>query len=480
MRSSRVYTPRPIARALVRRLSRELKSSATWLEPSSGDGALVREIAAAGYSKHNITALDISKRSHGLDDLAEVTEGVDFIAWASKQTKSYDVVIANPPYMKLGRVPEKLRSRALKVVAFDGQLVPRTSNYWYVFFCRAAELLKPAGHMAFILPASWSYADYALPAREWAMRSFEEVEVFRCRGPFFPGVGEGNTIVICKNFMGATAAKHYLRDVADVDELVSALDQVNGHPRGAPRAPSTLRRSTVCVKARDVLTIRIGVVSGDSRYFLMKDRQRVEHGLPLEAFRPVLSHSRHLTKSWVKASDWNSLLTENRRVLLFSPPPELMSDKAVRHYIEEGGCRRERYKVRVRGAQWFRCPESASFHGFMSGMTQAAPWVSLRRMRGLDATNTLYLVRFLEASNLNEKAAWAMTLLCSFVRAQVDVSVRRYAQGLRKLEPSDIYELVLPRPRVRKGVLEAYEQAVKFALGGDFQAAHAMCERWIL
>jgi phospholipid N-methyltransferase len=55
-----VYTPAPVAKALVSKLLKNNdKSSIAVLEPSSGDGAFVKEIVQKGVSSENILALDI-------------------------------------------------------------------------------------------------------------------------------------------------------------------------------------------------------------------------------------------------------------------------------------------------------------------------------------------------------------------------------------------------------------------------------------
>jgi hypothetical protein len=74
-------------------------------------------------------------------------------------------------------------------------------------------------------------------------------------------------------------------------------------------------------------------------------------------------------------------------------------------------------------------------------------------MADLGATNTLSVVRFVDALTLNEQAAWAMWLVTT--RAQVELSRlgRRYADGLLKFEPGDIAALPIEQPQIIRGAL---------------------------
>ena len=63
--------------------------------------------------------------------------------------------------------------------------------------------------------------------------------------------------------------------------------------------------------------------------------------------------------------------------------------------VKDGGCKRRALKVRSRDP-WYRTPLEPVIHGFMSGMSGWGPWVVFREMPRLAATNTLYVVRFLD------------------------------------------------------------------------------------
>ena len=59
------------------------------------------------------------------------------------------------------------------------------------FLTASLNLVRPGGCLGFVLPASWDFADYAASIRDEVFKSFERVEVYRCKRPLFDSVQEG-------------------------------------------------------------------------------------------------------------------------------------------------------------------------------------------------------------------------------------------------------------------------------------------------
>jgi hypothetical protein len=97
-------------------------------------------------------------------------------------------------------------------------------------------------------------------------------------------------------------------------------------------------------------------------------------------------------------------------------------------------------------------------------------------MRGLAATNTLYVITTNEAMAIDEQAAWALSLLSSETRPQVRATLRCYPDGLTKLEPHDISELQLLSPKRIAGSRDAYHRAITLLLSGNAGAATAIAD----
>jgi hypothetical protein len=231
----------------------------------------------------------------------------------------------------------------------------------------------------------------------------------------------------------------------------------------------------------DLFSVGIGCVTGDVNYFLLTESQRLEHNLPITALRPVVSKARHLTASQVTKPIWERLKRADERIWLFSPDARALRKSAVRAYLKHGEkvCNLDGYKLRNRDP-WYEVPGIRSGIGFMSGMTSVGPWLGLRSMRGLAATNTLYVVTAKKPMGMDEQAAWALSLLSSETRRQVRAQSRCYPDGLTKLEPHDISGFRLLAPKRIAGSRKTYHQAISLLLAGDEEAATAVADRSVV
>ena len=481
--SSTICTPAPLASALVRALGHQPTS--LWLEPCVGSGAFLRALSDLGVDSSQIVALDLEQTRTEQDALARTVRGVDFLAWSRTSSCTFDKIVANPPYVAIGKVDPVLQQSALAVSTPDGRFVPRGSNYWCAFLCASLTLLRPGGDLGFVLPAAWDYADYAASLRDSIIQSFARFEVHRSQTPMFDLVQDGCVVVIGRGF-GQPTTEVFRHEYESVDALVSALQ--NAEARLSPttrivsRKPSLtepLREGTR--RLRDILSIRLGGVTGDAPYFLLTESERLQRNLPVKSLRPVVSKARHLIVAELTRRAWEGLRDGGERIWLFDPPPSLLRHPAVQTYLQlplsSGGCRRDRHKIASR-SPWYRTPLPRRVDGFLSGMTQLLPWICLRAMPRLTASNTLYSVKFHGSPAQDEKAAWALSLLTSQARHLLETVGRVYPDGLVKYEPGDLLDLpVLVPPKV-PGARVWYLKTVAALLSGEVDKAKQMADEW--
>jgi hypothetical protein len=447
----------------------------------------VQALRAEGVDRKRITAVDI-ETTHSANDLDAVAlRGVDFLEWAAATQSRFDRIVGNPPYVRIRDLAGVLRDAALVESDALAARVNGTANYWLSFLLAALRLLSPGGSLAFILPAAWDYANYARPAREHIGRLFSHIEVHRSLRPLFPGKQEGSVVLICEGFaVGACAPRRV--EHSDLEGLAAYLN--TGASRASVRRPRARKRLTVrrpagnrITVAREVLTIRLGGVTGDSRFFLLTEQLRLDKEIRSQDVTPVLSRARHIRTPVITREGWKQLRDKNERIWLLRPSPEAATHNAgVRRYLDlpadDGGCHRQRQKVRKR-EPWYVTPLPEPADGFMSGMAQHAPWVCLSDWPGLNATNTLYVVSFRDSLTAEERASWCMSFLSSFTRAAARGVARLYADGLSKLEPGDISRLPLIRPEKANGAKETYEEVVRLLLSGRGEEAEAAADRWL-
>lgn len=494
-----VYTPKPLADAMAKSLGDEAGTS--WLEPCVGGGVFLRSLSEMGVDPSRIRAIDADVTPGPYDTLGQTLRGVEFLTWSSSTDERFSKIVANPPYVALHRFSPEARRIATKVRVPGGGCVSLGANSWYAFLCASILLLKEGGSLCFVLPAAWDYADYARTLRERITQLFQEVEIYRSCSPLFPSVSEGSIVLVARGFKALNSITLVCDKVVAMKRfesespsaLLAQLEKRAVKRADLPTcviqppisvAPDTLRRihekeswSTV----RDVMDIRLGAVTGDSKYFVVSEETRKKYRLPLKSCRPVIGRAHHLLSGKIDAKAWSILRDTGERVWLFCPSSTQANTDKVRAYLElspqDGGCDRNAYKIRCRDP-WYQTPLSGRVHGFMSGMSGWGPWVVFKEMPQLVATNTLYQIYFKVGDDKDEMAAWAMWLLTSEAEGSIREVGRHYAGGLVKFEPGDVSSLKMRTPSRMKGSYGAYLTAVELLLKGMRKESQRVANRW--
>jgi adenine-specific DNA-methyltransferase len=475
----KVYTPSALASAIVRALGDA--PTAQWLEPSVGRGAFVEALALRGVSRSRIRAIDIDRMQQPADRSACTLRGRDFFAWARRTDERFDRIVGNPPFVAFDALTPFLRRSASRAPVPSFARITAGGNYWHAFLCVSLALLKPGGSIGFVLPAAWEYADYGRELRSGVRRHFSSLEVHRCQQPLFDSAKDGSVVVIARGYAAAAAPKHVMHGVHRTREsLIHALNQQRPTNTDV-RLISCAARGVEGRRVGDLLRIGIGAVTGDATYFLLTEERRNELQLPRTSVRPVLTKAKQLTASIMNKATWEKLLEGGQRIWLFRPSELNKEHPAVKKYLrlsrQNGGCDRSAFKVRMR-APWYRAHIPCRCDAFLSGMSQSGPWLCLNQMKGLIATNTLYIVSFREQMSLRERCALALTLQTSSVSDQLVDRRRVYPQGLIKFEPRDLLDVRVDVPERVVGARATYAQVTRRLIDRDIAGARELADRW--
>lgn len=476
--SCKVYTPADLADAIIGALGD--KPDVTWLEPSHGTGVFIEAIARRGASKERIIAIDLDRTTSATDKLATTLRGVDFLQWANQTELRFDRIVGNPPFIAINRLPQTLQKSAASVLDFNNRPIGRGANVWYAFVLASLQLLKPGGHLAFVLPSAAEFANYSAAIRQSIRETFSSLEVYRCKRPLFENVQEGTLVAIARGYKASPCkvTRKYFETRASLIQGLSKSGTQNGHR--CP--PGNAESSGSMVTLDQVVEIRLGGVTGDASYFLMNEEKRLALELPKSALIPVVSKAKHLQHPSLSQKEWNNLKASGQRIWLFNPPARATKHPKVKHYLEladnAGGCNRNAYKVTIR-EPWYNTPMPKAPDAFLSGMNQDGPWLSINEMDGLNATNTLYVVTF---RSRNRKAwyRWALALLSSTAQRQIRRIGRRYADGLIKYEPGALGKIELPALREDVNHKSLYARAVGALLAEDLRMAKDIADSALL
>lgn len=131
---------------------------------------------------------------------------------------SFDFIVGNPPYRKLGRMDPALRD------AFGGSIYGHANAYG-VFLHAGIEMLRPGGRLGFIVPRSMLSGLYFQNLRRTIEERtcLEELLLLAERKNIFPQVLQGTMIVVLRRPESAAPGRQPIRTgiVRDVNELAN-------------------------------------------------------------------------------------------------------------------------------------------------------------------------------------------------------------------------------------------------------------------
>ena len=453
------------------------RPGALWLEPSHGQGVFIQAMAEVGVRRERIVAVDLDTTPFSADAMARTFRGVDFLNWAREIGQKFDRVIGNPPFISIKRLPEAAQKVAASTLDLSGRPIGRGANVWYAFVLASMSILNKGGCLAFVLPSAAEFADYSAGIRGAMRSTFASLELYRCNRPLFMNVQEGTLVAIARGYRSPEACRVRRLRFPSRDALIQGLarsGRITGHK--CPHNIAPCSKQTVTLES--IAKIQLGGVTGHASFFLFTEKKRKELDLPVAAFTPVITRAKHLRQGSINRNAWKDLKSAGERIWLFNPTAKMVSDPRVEYYLnldsKLGGCNRDAYKV-SRRKPWYTTPLPKSPDAFLSGMSQTGPWLCMNEMRDLNATNTLYVVTFLNR-NVADWYACALALFSSIVQQQIRRVGRRYADGLIKYEPGPLGRIELPKLRRDVDHKSFYARAVNALLTGDSATAREIAD----
>lgn len=169
------------------------------LDPGAGNGilsfAVIDKLLRSGYKWLDITLIETDTEilpvlEYTITKIRQICESYhaectihyidqNFVLWESSCL--YDIVICNPPYMKVRK--DSIEATAMKAYVY-GQ-----PNLYGLFMAKAVELLRDNGQYIFITPRSWTSGKYFTKVRSFLQKelNIKEIDLFSSRDEVFQG-----------------------------------------------------------------------------------------------------------------------------------------------------------------------------------------------------------------------------------------------------------------------------------------------------
>jgi adenine-specific DNA-methyltransferase len=455
------YTPTALALPLARW---GLAGGArTVLEPSCGDGAILKALAAVATSPLAVDAVELIEVEAARACLAAAAlpgatvHRAEYLRWASElpDDRRYDLVIGNPPYIRYQYFDDDLTDRAVALLQAAGVPWSRHVNAWVPFLVDAVGRLAPDGRLAMVVPAELMQVKYTGPVRDFLARELATVTVVAFADLVFPEVQQEVVLVLGEKGGPRRGVRLVeVRGANDLDSLVARVDAA------VPAPTATGAKWTAHLLPADVqqllgeldldprvqplgqlARVEVGIVTGANAFFAVDAATVARHGLEPIAL-PMLGRSSECAGLSFNLDDHQANSRAGRPVHLLafpSQPPDALRP-AWQAYVAQGEKEllHQRFKCRIR-EPWYAVPS-----------IWASPVSLFKRCHGhtrlilntaaAHSTDTVYRVRPLGG----DPRALVVSFLNTLSLLSSELEGRSYGGGVLELIPSEISRLRVP------------------------------------
>lgn len=403
---------------------------------------------------------------------------------------TFNSIVGNPPFLSRHRMPVKLREQVDKIVDPSGYLISGKSALWVYFIYHSLKFLEENGRMAWILPASYLHADYAADLRSQINSIFSEIYVIRLPYGMFSheGVGESTIVLLLDGYKQKNKKRQLMTSVYNVEELSNFIEALQAKYSSNTRQVITKRKQDVyeIIKSRsdvkklgDIFDISIGLVTGNNRFFVLSTEQIKSARLPKRYFRPVITHSSHISGLTLTSAELNKRGLNGDRVNLFRPTPNARINSAVDSYLRKYPAESRKSNATFAKREYWYIPPIPEFpDAFMTCISKSGVRITLNRSH-CDCTNTLYRLFAKNSMLLVEQQLVALSLLSSFTALSAEKLGRRFKSGSLKVEPSTAKSLLViyPNNYDRELIKDSFKQADAFLRAGKNDAARQVSDK---
>lgn len=456
------------------------------LEPSAGDGAFLRGLAAhpLGARVATLTAVepDPTEAAHvraalAASGLAGEVRGTSALAWALDAPAAYDLAVGNPPFVRYQFVGAADRASAQALGARLGEPLGGVANLWIPVLLAALDRLAPGGAFAFVVPAELFTGVSAGAARRWLLGWTDRLAAELVPPGSFPDA---------------------LQDVVLLSGVRRATRRVGAAPLGMrepgrapwtwpadPTAPTWMPALLSAVAAgaweealalpavrplADLARFEVAIVTGANAFFSLGDAEVAAHGLGPWA-RPLLPRIRHAPGLRFAAAEHASLAEAglSTRLLHFAadaPDPLAFAGPAA--YLAAGAASGlpARHKCAIR-VPWFRVPHVRAGRFMLSKRCHLHPRVVLNEA-GVLTTDTIYRGAMRPGGEADE-GAFVAAFHNGLTMLAAELTGRSFGGGVLELVPSEIARLPVLLPAGAGGWLDGLDAVAR--AGGDLVAA---------
>ena len=446
------YTPAAVARFLARWVR---AAGPKILEPSCGDGAMLRELAALTNQAHGVEL--VAHEAAKSRAFAPVDTENLFTWLCNTEAGGWDAVAGNPPYIRFGNWASDQREPALELMRRTGLRPTRLTNAWVPFVVASTVMARDGGRVGLVLPAELLQVTYAAQLRDFLLSRFAEITLVTFERLVFDGILQ--EVVLFCGVVGAGPAQIRTVHLGDADALAHADLGVASAPAllhekekwtkyfldsAQVRLLRTLKQSDTLTRLGRLADVDVGIVTGRNSFFTFTDAEAQALGLTAHCV-PLVSRSTQLS-GLVYDSDCRATDIAARHRTWLLDAPRNPTDPALVAHIDAGEAAgvHSGYKCSIR-KPWWSTPSLWIPDLFMLRQIHLAPRLTVNAATAT-STDTVHRVRLHRLAPDIDPTALAVVFHNSATFAFAEIMGRSYGGGILELEPAEAEQLPIPPP----------------------------------
>ncbi|SOC22091.1 N-6 DNA methylase [Rhodobacter maris] len=450
----------------------------TLLEPSIGDGALLRAAKACADRKFGCSA-SLKFVGCDLDNLAvarvrrwlapeHLLVCRDFLEIDPDYVGSADGVICNPPFTRNHALPKARREELRRRFGIKG-----AAGLWVPFVLHAVRFLAPGGRLAVVVPGAAIFSSYGRDALERVCREFAHVEIRQTvdRPSWSSNAEERGVIVL------AHGCKLGSSPIPEATRWSAAGERVTDiHPAN----PSCFQDAlAAAVPLGEIAKLAIGAVTGFNKAFLLSDEERSTAGIDPRDLTPVAARARHVAGLRISSAELKAIAAKGEKTWLLTPQDISKARPGVRLRLATIPIDKRRNVAWLnKRSPWWRVDIGRGCDAIFTYMNDRGPRLVLAT-DCVYSTNTLHQVCFAPNITLQDRMVASLSMISSFGQLAAERIGRAYGGGVLKFELTDArrFPILTAARYCTKADFESADKAIR---SGDFEQARAVADRLLL
>lgn len=451
------YTPEKLIEYMVDYAQKRIIPQSI-LEPSAGDGRFVDSLWKFNAP---ITLVELEKkksialRKHYANFCNVFC--CDFLKYAMKCNKRYDLIIGNPPYISKKMLSEEQRELSSKILAHFKLDETLFQNIWVSFILASLKVLSPNGAIFFVLPFEFLQVQYAEKLRAFLETKFNTIEITTFEDKVFTEIEQDVCLVYLSN---EEQEKPYVKYTTLVSEINTKQTFESVIMRNKPlkkwsncilndvETEEIIRISGLFPKIKTFGDISPGIVTGANSFFILSKKDIETLDLNETQKIPIITKGSIIPPLlFFQPADFASLAGTKARthLLNLNGVEQATFSQSLNGYIKEGEDKElpKRYKCKQR-TRWYDVPIIKTGEVCFFKRFHRLPKIIVN-LAGVYTTDIVYNIRFEQGFHAE---SFAFCFYNSLTLALCEYNGRFYGGGVGELVPNEFKSLSIPYKRI--------------------------------